>query len=130
MAKIRTVWMDIGFFPYQFGFCPSAYAWKITQETSRRDLGPYPPPNPKACCTLLRNYRNGQRVAIVTVGDFAPQVVVDLLIHEAVHVWQDLRAAVGEKKPSSEFEAYTIQHVTAQLFTAYQKTRGALFIRR
>lgn len=84
----------------------------------------------KATTTLFNNYKNGYRVAIVTVrGGFSTNVTADLLIHEAVHVWQDLREAIGEEKPSSEFEAYTVQNITAELFAAYERTRGPLFIR-
>lgn len=58
-----------------------------------------------------------------------PQMVVELLAHEAMHVWRDLRKTVGEDKPSSEFEAYAIQHIISDLLDAYQKTREPLFVR-
>lgn len=127
-VRHKMFWCNSGFWPHQYGFCPSERAWNAAGKTSKRNLGPYPPLEMKACCTLLRNYKNGMRVAIVTVGNHAAQTTVDLLIHEAVHVWQDLREAVNEEKPSSEFEAYMLQNIAAELFIAYQKTRGPLFI--
>ena len=42
-----------------------------------------------------------------------------LLVHEAVHIWQRFCKEIGEKEPSSEFEAYTIQNITHRLFHAY-----------
>lgn len=45
--------------------------------------------------------------------------VYALLIHEAVHIWQEYCEAIGEKHPSSEFEAYTIQAIAQALMFSY-----------
>lgn len=42
-----------------------------------------------------------------------------LLVHEAVHVWQEMRKRMGETNPSSEFEAYSIQRISQELMVAY-----------
>ena len=42
-----------------------------------------------------------------------------LLVHEAVHVWQAFCEDIGEKSPSDEFEAYSIQSISYELMTAY-----------
>ncbi|MEL7086832.1 MAG: hypothetical protein AAGL98_00070 [Planctomycetota bacterium] len=70
------------------------------------------------------------RVAIVTVGDFSPGETVGILAHEAVHVWQDIRDGIGEKEPSSELEAYGVQSIASDLFSAYERTRRPLFRKR
>jgi len=44
-----------------------------------------------------------------------------LLIHEAVHVWQRIRKALNEKRPSKEFEAYSIQMIAQCLIAAYKR---------
>lgn len=49
---------------------------------------------------------------------------VSLIFHEAVHVWQRVREEMGETSPSTEFEAYAIQHIGLQLLMAYDQTRG------
>lgn len=46
-----------------------------------------------------------------------------LLVHEAVHVWQEVRDAMGEIHPSSEFEAYSIQCITQDLYNDYISTK-------
>jgi hypothetical protein len=55
--------------------------------------------------------------------------VASLLTHEAVHVWQHWRDFIGEKNPSSEFEAYSIQNIAQTLMEAYaeqiEAKRGA-----
>ena len=47
-----------------------------------------------------------------------------LICHEAVHVWQAIRETLGEKEPSSEFEAYSIQNIVQTLLYEYDRLRG------
>lgn len=46
--------------------------------------------------------------------------VYGLLLHEAVHVWQKVKKLMGEKEPSSEFEAYSIQAIAQDLFEMFE----------
>lgn len=39
-----------------------------------------------------------------------------LILHEAVHIWQELKKLMNEKEPSIEFEAYSIQRIAQDLF--------------
>lgn len=55
-----------------------------------------------------------------------PIGVVALIVHEAVHIWQQICEHIGEKTPSSEFEAYSIQAITEELLLAYGKAKEAL----
>lgn len=131
MNASKVYWCNNGFWRQIFGFCPSERAWNNLARTSKRELGPYPPNEDMgaATTTLFRDCKFGRRVAVVTIANRAPDVTANLLVHEAVHVWQDLCESIGELAPSSEFEAYTVQHMTAELFRAYEKTRGPLFTR-
>lgn len=47
------------------------------------------------------------------------QAIHALLVHEAVHIWQSVKECLGEKEPSREFEAYSIQHISQELMEAY-----------
>lgn len=38
-----------------------------------------------------------------------------LIIHESVHIWQEIRTMMYEKNPSTEFEAYSIQRISQDL---------------
>lgn len=50
-----------------------------------------------------------------------PIHTASLLVHEAVHVWQRIRDLMGEDSPSSEFEAYAIQHISSELMVEYAR---------
>lgn len=72
--------------------------------------------------THLLESRDQGLVAVVCVGDVSrcsPVGVAALLVHEAVHVWQAFCEHAGEKSPSDEFEAYSIQSIFYELMTAY-----------
>ena len=43
-----------------------------------------------------------------------------LLVHESVHVWQEVKEIIGEREPSKEFEAYSIQAIAQELMVAYR----------
>lgn len=45
--------------------------------------------------------------------------IAGLLVHEAVHVFQNYCEYIGEDAPSCEFEAYSIQWISQSLMEAY-----------
>lgn len=47
---------------------------------------------------------------------------IALLVHESVHVWQEIRKRMGEKEPSFEFEAYSVQSIFLGLLDLYQRS--------
>ena len=65
--------------------------------------------------------------AVVCLGDVSRRSLVDvaaLLVHEAVHVWQAFCEDIGEKSPSDEFEAYSIQSISHELLSAFTRQSG------
>ena len=65
---------------------------------------------------------DGAKAAIVCMPDCDHLTGVQkaaLLVHEAVHIWQEHRVSVGEHKPGDEAEAYAVQSISQRLMEAY-----------
>lgn len=51
--------------------------------------------------------------------------IAGLLTHEAVHIFQRFCRRIGESEPSDEFEAYSIQCLSQQLWWSFQEQTHA-----
>lgn len=83
--------------------------------------GPWVGPCADATTHFLENRERGL-AAVVCLRDVSQRSPIDvaaLLVHEAVHVWQAFCGFIGEKSPSDEFEAYSIQALSRELMAAY-----------
>ena len=80
-------------------------------------------PKSGAVCKLFSNTKHNDCCVVVSVAHSAQTkelpVVAGLLAHEAVHVWQEYAASIGEHTPGMEQEAYAVQAVFQTLFTEY-----------
>ena len=68
---------------------------------------------------------DGGKHCIVQLGDCSERTLIEvhgLLLHEAVHIWQRIRKLMREKKPSIEFEAYSIQRIAQDLFSMFEES--------
>ena len=73
---------------------------------------------------FLENVPNQKKAAIVCIADYAdktPAQIAGLLCHEAVHIWQQTCADLGESSPSAELEAYAIQNLTQALIEEFER---------
>jgi len=60
-------------------------------------------------------------VICLRAGDHNPVEVAGLLVHEAVHVWQEYAQRIGERNPGSEQMAYGIQSISQELLAEYER---------
>lgn len=122
----RVVWLDRGWQCVFIGFCPSEKAWKREMKLMACPQEPYPA---SAGCASRFVY-DGKTLVIVTLGPAADAEersrveIAGLLCHEATHVWQAVRKDMGEKEPSIEFEAYSMQAIFQGLYQAWLDTRA------
>ena len=93
-------------------------------EVPRSDWPRFVSVNANATCHFFEK-DDAKRVAIVCVGDATGKTPIELaglLVHEAVHIWQEHCEFIGEHKPSIEMEAYAIQRISMDLMWAYAET--------
>lgn len=77
-------------------------AWsQATANTFRSDKG-------LAVIVCLRDWYNAN-----------PIEVAGLLVHEAVHIWQEYAENIGEHNPGKEQEAYAIQAISQELMQSF-----------
>ncbi len=122
------IWLDRSLVtsPVHYGLCKTEKAFK--KELKRLGIRKKDRPDflksSYADATVHFFESEGKECAIVCLGDtkgHTPNEIVGLLIHEAVHIWQEIKANIGEQHPSSEFEAYSIQTIAQNLIEAYSK---------
>lgn len=73
--------------------------------------------------THVFSHSNGGTVCIVAIGNWEKRTlheIYGLLVHEAVHIWQEYRDnTLNEQHPSKELEAYVIQGIAQELMFAF-----------
>lgn len=66
----------------------------------------------------------GDLVCVVALSDWQTRNGVEiagLLVHEAVHVWQEYCQSIGEDHPGSEQEAYAVQAIAQELMAEFAR---------
>ena len=125
MGKKEVVWCPRNWFPVRVCFCPGHKAWaRLMQELELDE--PFPENGAARITTITR-----QDQEAICILSFAPgwrahdcAAIAGTVAHEAVHVWQTIRDMIGEDKPSSEFEAYSVQAIFLELLNAMEEATG------
>lgn len=111
--------------PY-LGLCITERAFneEVKRLNIEEKVAPWVGEGAKARTWHLYRKPDGRLCCIVTLDPSAlptddPTGIVALLVHEAVHVWQEYCDYIGEARPGREIEAYAIQNISAELIEAY-----------
>ncbi len=126
---MKTRWIDrhLVVAPHYIGLCLSDKEFKRELKRLKIEREEWPPflcgRHANATCHFFDNTKTGKRIALVCLGSTSKVESVQiqgLLVHESVHIWQAIRDDIGERDPSSEFEAYSIQSIAQGLMQAYE----------
>lgn len=91
------------------------------------NLSPWLATNHADAATHFCISKSGETGAVICLKSDTPRaelVVFGLLVHEAVHVWQNWCDHVGELSPGAEQEAYAIQAIAQELMAEYRRQRN------
>ncbi len=111
--------------PYHIGLCRSEKSFK--KELCRLKVPKHQRPEwltsgKDGKCHFFDKIKDHSLCCIVCISDKckpSKSQVVGLLVHEAMHIWDDIVDELNEKYPSSEFKAYSVQNITQRLLEAY-----------
>lgn len=117
--------------PYHYALCTSEVDFRKElkrMKVPREEWPPFLARTADACVHFFEKTDGVGHSVIVCIGNTKGKhfsQIAGLLVHEAVHIWQEIRNHLGEKHPSSEFEAYSIQKISQCLIDAYYEQRKA-----
>lgn len=80
---------------------------------------------PQAQATTHHLYSDeGGLICVVCIRDWNEHSGIEiagLLVHEAVHVWQEYADQIGEDTPGREQEAYAVQAIAQELMNEFSR---------
>lgn len=114
--------------PYYYGLCLDEADFRRELKRLKVPKDQWPPflASQSANATAHFFERDSERSCIITLGSTKGHSIAQIhamLVHEAVHLWQEIRSDIGEKQPSSEFEAYAVQALSQRLIEAYSEAK-------
>ncbi len=116
-------WLDVRltYCPVYLTVCTTEAQYKrVTKRLGCAEPGAWISPGADATCNTF-TMSSGKPACVVCIrprGKRTRAAWAALLVHEAAHVWQRIRQELREPHPSAEFEAYSLQGITQELFEA------------
>lgn len=121
---MKTRWLDRRI------AAPGPFLALCLSEAEFRDaIAPLTPPEVPRWCrkhatTHTFDHENGSICCVVCLRDWQgrnPIEVAGLLVHEAVHVWQQYAESIGERFEGAEQEAYAVQAIAQELMAEFAR---------
>lgn len=113
----------IGWVQYALCLDPTEYAKEMKRLNVERPTPFLIEGKPATTHFLYPKDEDNKCVAIVCLKpetDMDAIAIATLLVHEAVHIWQEECEMMGEDSPGREIEAYAIQRISSNLLRAYR----------
>jgi hypothetical protein len=130
--KLQTRWLDRRIAapgPY-LTLCLHEHEFReVLRKLRAPDPGPWiATPHSQATVHYLQNDRK-QTTCVVCMNDWQGRPAVEvagLLVHEAVHIWQQYCCDIGERNPGDEQEAYAVQSIAQELLAEFARRMEAV----
>ena len=121
MKAKKSIWLDrtVVYGPY---LCLCLNQADMDEACAQLNAPKQSLPRLDACVITLT--KGSKMSCLVYLKDITGQSYVStmaMIVHESVHVFQEMCQMMGEDKPSKEFEAYSIQNISQTLFEALEK---------
>lgn len=128
-TKSKWIYRAIVESPFCIGICLTEDQFKNEMKRLRVPVAEWPHwlcnKNKVAAVHFFEQQTSHDFCALVCIKEYGPEkdpnIIVGLLIHEAVHIWQHICLEMGEINPSPEFEAYSIQAISQRIIAKYSE---------
>lgn len=132
MPKLATRWLDRRIAapgPY-LTLCLHEHEFKaVVRQLRAPNPGPWiATPQADATVHYLRN-QDSKSCCVVCINGWQggnPVEVAGMLVHEAVHIWQEYCRDIGEHNPGHEQEAYAVQAIAQELVAEFARRLPAV----
>ncbi len=123
LKKIHWIdrWMILS--PYCIGLCLSEELFKKELKRLKLPVKDWPEFVPQGKDARVHLFKNGRYLyCILCMKEHKKATkseIIGLIVHESVHIWQEIKLINNEHNPSQEFEAEAVQNITQRLIEAY-----------
>lgn len=126
----KSKWLDRSLFisSHYFTLCTNEKQFKQILKHLNIPKGDRHPFLSNWHCSATAHYfehrEDMKKSVVVCLGSTEGKSVIQihaLLVHEAVHIWQQVKETYGEHDPSPELEAYSIQCLSQRLMEEYER---------
>jgi hypothetical protein len=128
MKKIAWINRWIVLSPYCIGLCVSEELFKKELKRLKLPIKDWPEFVPKHKDARVHLFQNGSYLCAILCIKKNKKVtkseIIGLIVHEAVHIWQEIKLSINESNPSIEFEAEAMQNISQRLIEAYYGERS------
>lgn len=129
----NPLYLDNAWFPVDLVMCLNEKAWNKLMKQMGLKPKEYPYPSNDGSITSFE-IPNGYDTYVMVISERAeklhPIQVIGIITHEVVHMVQGLMRTIGEKEPSTEFQAYATGSITQAAIDTFHKLRMPLYIEK
>ena len=118
-------WIELGFLPVEVAYCATFGARRRALKQCGIPFDPWKPAD--ARCEWWERGQGKSDIILITLakhaGKYKMAQVAGMIAHECMHVFRHIKEIIGEKEPSSEFEAYVMQTLVQHSMFAHAERR-------